>query len=394
MTTKVLQSLHAHYTYPVIFSRNVFAPGSELLNQVLAQGGNERPARILAFVDSGLASANPLWLDGMRNWFNRSGTMELVMEPTIVTGGETIKNDYRLVMQIVDTILENRLCRHSYVLAAGGGAVLDAVGFATSIVHRGLRLLRFPSTVLAQNDAGIGVKTGMNLHGGKNTIGTFAPPFAVVNDFSLLESLDQIHWRSGISEAVKVGLLKDPAFFEWICNHAVELQARAISPMEHLIARCAELHLDHIAHSGDPFEQGSARPLDFGHWAAHQLECISNYRITHGDAVAAGIALDATYSRLAGWLPTSQTDAILNCLTTCGFPLWYSEMQTRRADGRRMLFAGLEAFREHLGGQLSLTMLHGPGKPFEANSIREDLLELAALDLQAFGSRTIAPSQP
>lgn len=128
------------------------------------------------------------------------------------------------------------------------------VGFVTALVHRGLRLVRMPTTVLAQNDAGVGVKNGMNEHGVKNFLGTFAPPFAVVNDAAFLETLPDEHWRGGISEAFKVAIIKDRAFFEFLVRSAPRLRAREANAMEALVKRCAVLHLEHIASSGDPFE--------------------------------------------------------------------------------------------------------------------------------------------
>ena len=129
--------------------------------------------------------------------------------------------------------------RHSYVVAIGGGAVLDAVGYAAATAHRGVRLVRVPTTTLSQDDSAVGVKNGINAFGKKNFVGTFAPPHAVLNDFDLLTTLDDRDWRAGISEAVKVALLKDSAFFAWIEQHARELDERSLDAMAMLVHRCA-----------------------------------------------------------------------------------------------------------------------------------------------------------
>ena len=173
---------------------------------------------------------------------------------------------------------DQRIDRHSSVIAIGGGAMLDVVGFAAAITHRGVRLIRMPTTVLAQNDAGIGVKNGVNYLGKKNFLGSFAPPFAVINDFTLLYTLRPQQWRDGTAEAVKVALIRDRAFFEWIEANAARLVERDSTAFRFLIRRCAELHLEHITAGGDPFERGSARPLDFGHWSAHKMESLSQFR--------------------------------------------------------------------------------------------------------------------
>lgn len=357
----ISQSFSADFTYPVHFGRGTFAPENELLTGILSGSG-----RVMAVIDQGVADAFPELTRDLQDWFAaRADRLELVCDPVTVPGGETLKNDYRLIMGLVDQMLEYHLCRHSTVLVIGGGAVLDAVGFATALVHRGLRLLRMPSTPLAQNDAGIGVKNGMNLHGGKNTIGVFAPPFAVVNDFDLLDGLDDDQWRAGISEAFKVAMIKDADFYQELLDLSPALGRRDRAAMERLIVRCADLHLQHIATSGDPFELGSARPLDFGHWSAHKLESMSNYRISHGHAVAIGIVMDSFYAARLGWLEAEVATGLFEALQTCGFDLTPPELTRTLGDGSLQLLQGLEEFREHLGGKLTLSL------PCPVGSLRE-----------------------
>lgn len=388
--TNIHQAFSVEFDYPVLFTRDLFAPGNSLLCDTLCRLDETHAHRALLFIDAGLAERVPDISARAGAVFEaRSRAVELVKPPHIVPGGETIKNDYRLTMEVVDTILEYRLCRHSYVVAVGGGAVLDAVGFAASIVHRGLRTVRVPTTTLAQNDAGVGVKNGMNLHGGKNTIGTFSPPFAVLNDFALLESLAQPHWIGGVAEAFKVALIKDAAFFRALCREARCYRDRDLPAMERMIVRCAELHLEHIRVNADPFEMGRARPLDFGHWAAHKLESMSNYRITHGEAVAVGLAIDALYAVKQGWLDASDGDALLSGLSDAGFTLWYPEMDRRLGDRKLELLGGLADFREHLGGELCVTYPDGIGRKQEVHEIDRALMEECVLRLKSH----VAPLQ-
>lgn len=363
--TTFSQSFSVDFQYPVLFTHNVFSENNDQFLSLIPTAGSS-PVNVMVVVDSGVADAFPALINRVSHWFDsHSEYVHLVRPPEIVPGGEALKNDYRLLMSLVDQMLAYHLCRHSFVLVIGGGAVLDAVGFAASLVHRGLRLIRMPSTTLAQNDAGIGVKNGMNLHGGKNTIGVFAPPYAVINDFSLLEGLSDQSWRDGISEAFKVAMIKDAAFFNELLELAPALGRRDAAAMQRLIIRCAELHLEHIATSGDPFELGSARPLDFGHWSAHKLESISNYRISHGHAVAIGIVLDSAYAARMGWIESDQVSALKQALLTCGFDLSPPELTQRLGDGSLQVLQGLEEFREHLGGQLTLSL------PGPIGSIRE-----------------------
>jgi 3-dehydroquinate synthase len=250
----------------------------------------------------------------------------------------------------------------------GGGAAQDAVGFAASLVHRGLRVVRIPTTSLAQCDGGVGVKNAINFAGGKNAIGTFSPPFAVLNDFQFLLTLRDQDWRGGIAEAFKVAIIRDRAFFDFLCENARGLRERREGPMRHLVQRCAELHLDHIQTGGDPFEMGRARPLDFGHWSAHKLEILSGFRISHGDAVAVGIALDSAYAVSAGWIGEGEFGRIYGALSECGFPLWHGEMESAA------LLDGLRDFQEHLGGELCVTFPHGLGAGREESQVSADMI--------------------
>lgn len=370
----IQQIFSVSFDYPVSFTRDLFGMPNDLLRETLCRSGGRIPHRALVFLDAGLAEARPDLSGLIARWFSkRTDELELVKPPHIVPGGEAVKNDYRLIMELVDTLLEYRMCRHSFVIAVGGGALLDAAGFATAIVHRGLRMVRVPTTTLAQNDAGVGVKNGMNLHGGKNTIGTFHPPFAVLNDFALLETLSQPHWVGGVSEAFKVAMIKDAEFFHALCRDAAKCRARDTGAMESMIIRCAALHLAHIREHGDAFELGRARPLDFGHWAAHKLESLSNYRISHGEAVAAGLMIDAGYAVRQGWLAQADFDALGRGLQETGFRLWHPEMDIRAGDAPALL-GGLDDFQEHLGGELCVTFPDGLGRKKEVHEIDRGMM--------------------
>lgn len=387
MTDKFLnQSITVTFEYPVVFTRDVFSAGNRILADTIMRGANGEPARVLVFVDEGVAASHAGLAGHIERYFRTcADEVELVDEARVVPGGERIKNEMDFVRDAIGFFMEGGLCRQSYVLAIGGGAVLDAVGFAAALFHRGLRLVRLPTTVLAQNDVGVGVKNAMNFAGGKNTVGTFNPPYAVINDFSFLPTLSDEHWINGVAEAFKVAIIRDAAFFEFLRGHAARFRAREQEPMEKLIVRCAELHLDHIRTSGDPFEYGRARPLDFGHWSAHRLETMSEYRISHGQAVATGIALDSCYARRQGWLADAELKAICEGLRACGFKLWRPELEKAGANGRLDVLQGLEDFRLHLGGRLHVTFPNGIGHKIEVSDVdtrcmAECVAELRRLD--------------
>jgi 3-dehydroquinate synthase len=376
--TGIDQEVVVRFQYPVRFTQGLFDLRNTTLRDVVEADGR---ARVLVVVDDGVAAAHPALVDDVKLYCAaHDDALELTAAPLVVPGGEAIKNHAGPVDEIRAAIDIHGVDRHSYVVAIGGGAVLDAVGYAAATAHRGVRLIRVPTTVLSQDDSGVGVKNGINAFGKKNFVGSFAPPHAVLNDFDLLLTLTDRDWLSGISEAMKVALLKDAPFFAWIEHHAGDLTGRSLVAMAHMIHRSAELHLQHIATSGDPFELGSSRPLDFGHWAAHKLEQLSHHQLRHGEAVAVGIALDSTYSYLTGSLPHADWLRIVELFEAVRLPIWHPDMATPGGGGRPAVLAGLEEFREHLGGRLTVMLLERIGSGFEVHELDETAL-LEASDL-------------
>ena len=366
------QQIRVTFTYNVHFTTGVFNLDNALLAQVVTADGERGTKKAIAIIDSGLLHHHEELPEQIAAYTKRyENALTLSANPVIISGGEAAKNNPKQLEEIHQIINEVGLCRHSYLLAIGGGAILDLAGYAAATAHRGIRLIRIPTTVLAQNDSGVGVKNGINAFEKKNFLGSFAPPFAVLNDFNFIKTLDERDWRSGIAEAVKVALIRDTEFFEFITTQAEALVQRDMNAMQQLIYRCAQLHLAHIANSGDPFEAGSSRPLDFGHWAAHKLEYLTNYNLRHGEAVAIGIALDSTYSYLAGLLTQSECQQILNTLIELAFTLYVPELdeQLHQPEHTRSLFRGLTEFREHLGGELTLMLLQGIGQGVEVHEV-------------------------
>jgi 3-dehydroquinate synthase len=290
--------------------------------------------------------------------------IEMVGAPVFFEGGETVKNSSVMLKYLLSRINEANLDRRSYMIAIGGGAMLDAAGCAAAVAHRGIRLVRLPTTTLAQADSGVGVKNAINYFDKKNWIGTFAVPWAVINDAELLSSLSDRDFRSGFSEAVKVSLLKDRAEFDWLCEHADDIRGRDMRAAKRAIHRSCTLHLRHITEGGDPFEMLESRPLDFGHWSAHRLEPLSHYTIRHGEAVAIGVAIDCIYSSMKFGFPESEMLRVCRCLSELGLPLWHECLHPIDR-----LMKGLEEFRQHLGGRLTITMLRAAGEPINVHEI-------------------------
>lgn len=369
-TDTVLQRFAVEHEYPVAFTEGLFDPANPLLAQTVARIEPGRRHRCLVLLDEGIAAARPELAGEIEAYArHHAGRMELAAAPVEVPGGEEVKAGLDWVLRIQRLVFGHGMDRHSFILAVGGGAMLDAVGLAAATAHRGIRLIRVPSTVLAQNDSGVGVKNAVNLFGAKNFCGTFAPPFAVLNDIALIGTLPRRERIAGMAEAVKVALIRDGAFFLWLERNAEALVRSDADAMAWMIRRCAELHMRQIARGGDPFETGNARPLDFGHWAAHRLEGLTRHEVRHGEAVAIGIALDARYSVMAGLLAEGEELRVAALLERLGFRLWHPALDRRGPDGALAILAGLREFREHLGGELTVTLLAGIGRGVEVHEM-------------------------
>jgi 3-dehydroquinate synthase len=371
------------WKHQVHFTHGVFDPANHLLRDVLGQGGPREQHKVLVVLDESLAQAQPSLGPQIEYYFAAyAETLDLVCAPLVIEGGERVKNSYFHVSEIQSAIDKHHIDRHSYIIAVGGGALLDMAGLAAATAHRGVRHVRIPTTTLSQDDSGVGVKNGINAFGKKNFIGTFCPPFAVINDFTLLATLAPRDKRAGYVEAVKVACIRDAEFFTAIERDAEALAAFEPAAMQRLIYRCAELHLNHIATSGDPFEFGSARPLDFGHWAAHKLEQLSDYKLRHGEAVAVGIALDVIYSRNMGFLDAASAERVLTLLERLGFDLFANELLNVDSDHNLHVISGLMEFREHLGGELTITLLRSIGRGFEVHEMNLPKVVEAIYELQ------------
>jgi 3-dehydroquinate synthase len=360
-----------NFRHRIRFTKDAFAKGNTVVADLLEA---KRERKVLVFMESEVARLFPQLLNQITDYIEGLENLTLT-EMVVMPGGEMCKISKTEIMDGISPIERNGIDRHSYVFCIGGGAFLDVVGLAAATAHRGVRLVRFPTTTLAQDDSGVGVKNGINAFGKKNFIGTFAVPYAVVNDFQFLYTQTDRNNRGGLAEAVKVALVKEGQFFDWLEEHAGGLNALEPPILEEAVERSAILHARHIAEGGDPFETGNSRPLDFGHWSAHQMEQLTGFKLSHAEAVSVGVALDTLYSARSGWLPESDAWRVISLLQELQLPIWHEALELRGDDGRRRVFNGLEEFREHLGGQLTVLMLQAIGTGFDLHEMDEDRLE-------------------
>ena len=371
MDRTLQQQFSVRFEYPLYFTRELFGTSNPVLRNFFLSQPAGVTRKLLLVLDEGMLAGHPSLPQQVRAYLDALPGFQLIDDLLVIPGGEPAKNDLGLLQRILDAVNHYGIDRHSYLVAIGGGSLLDLAGFAAAIAHRGIRHIRIPTTVLSQNDSGVGVKNGINFYGKKNFLGSFAPPVAVFNDSGFLETLSLEEYRSGMSEAVKVALIKDRSFFEWLEKEATALANRDAEAMDHLVYRCAQLHLEHIA-GGDPFEMGSSRPLDFGHWSAHKLEQLSGFSVRHGEAVAMGIALDTAYSVLSGRLEEASGRRVVEVLKTLGFEITHPLMEISGDDSP--LVQGLNEFREHLGGRLTIMLLEAIGKGVEVHELETRLL--------------------
>lgn len=373
-------SFAVRFEFPVVFADGVFDPKNSALAEALALREAGKRHRCLVFVDEGVLLGQPDLLHRIRDYFDAfAEVMVLAAAPEVMPGGEQLKTDAKYHQHISALIHDANIDRHSFVIAIGGGALLDVVGLACATAHRGTRHIRIPTTVLAQNHSAVGVKNAVNSFGVKNYTGTFAPPWAVINDHRFIDCLPSRERIAGLAEAVKVALIRDRAFFEWMEANADKLAAFEPEAERYMIRRCAALHIRQITESGDPFETGSARPLTFGHWAAHKLEAQTEHALGHGEAVAVGIALDTCYSMLKGLLPDGGGARVLRLLKALGLSIYHPALRDRGAKGPLALLSGLDLFRAHLGGDLTVTLLAAVGTGVEVHDM-DPIVIAAAID--------------
>lgn len=375
MTEQVAQSFSVDFDFPVYFTRNLFSIENSTFQNAVTRLEPHKRHRVLFVVDENVLSAHPLLISQIDRYFaQHQDVLENVGPVVPVQGGEASKNDFAHVLRLAEEVNDRGLDRQSIIAIVGGGAVLDMACFVGAISHRGIRTIRIPTTVLSQSDSGVGVKNGVNWFGKKNYFGTFVPPFAVINDAAFLDTLEKRDKIAGLAESVKVSLIRDKEFYFFLEANAAKLAQADPNNLLYAVRRTAELHLKHIGSSGDPFEFGSARPLDFGHWAAHKLESMTDHRLRHGEAVAIGIALDCIYAAKVGFLKAAATERILTLLENLGFQLWDDALLQRDPHGNFVVLKGLQEFREHLGGALHVTLLRDIGTGFEVNEIQQNIV--------------------
>jgi 3-dehydroquinate synthase len=284
----------------------------------------------------------------------------------VLPDGETHKT-LGTISRILDVFVANRLARDSCVFALGGGVVGDIAGFAAAMYQRGIDFVQVPTTLLAQVDSSVGGKTGVNHPGGKNLIGAFHQPRAVIADTDTLRTLPLRELRAGLAEVIKYALICDAEFFAWLEQHADALLACEPEALTTAIRRCCEIKADIVRR--DEREHGDRALLNLGHTFGHAIEAATSYGSwLHGEAVGAGLLMAASMSERAGWMSRQDVARVERLLQRTGLP-------TRAQDvtGARALDA-MRIDKKARAGQLRFVLMRGIGQAFLTADYPQDAL--------------------
>jgi len=338
--------------YPILIGPGLLG-SAELLKE------HAGAAKLLVVTDEVVA---PLWLPRLEQ-----GLAGRSFASCVLPGGESQKT-LGNVAAIIDALVAARLNRDGLVLALGGGVIGDIAGFAAASYQRGIAFLQLPTTLLAQVDSAVGGKTGVNHPGGKNLIGAFHQPSAVITDTDTLTTLPDRELRAGFAEIVKAALVADPAFFAWLEANAGRVLARDADALAHAIRRACEIKAAVVAE--DEREEGRRAVLNLGHSFGHAIETGAGYgRVLHGEAVAAGMVLAAELSARLGRLPGADVQRLRELLSRSGLPVDPPRL------GRAKMLELMGMDKKVAGGKLRLILLDAIGKPVVSADYAQDALE-------------------
>jgi 3-dehydroquinate synthase len=304
----------------------------------------------------------PLYMASLVEVLSESRVVE-----AILPDGESHKT-LATVARILDVLVANRFGRDCCVVALGGGVVGDMAGFAAACYQRGVAYVQVPTTLLAQVDSSVGGKTGVNHPGGKNLIGAFHQPSAVIADASTLSTLPVRELRAGLAEVIKYGLLGDAPFFDWLEVHMDDLLAVDPSALSYVIQRSCEIKADIVAR--DEREQGDRALLNLGHTFGHAVESATHYtQWLHGEAVGAGLLMAAAMSHECGMVEAIQVDRLRRLLERVGLPV--------RIDGvaPEVALEHMRIDKKALGGRMRLILLRKIGESFVTADYSEQALQ-------------------
>tara|TARA_R100000656_G_scaffold4263_5_gene6007 strand:- start:320 stop:1399 length:1080 start_codon:yes stop_codon:yes gene_type:complete len=328
----------AERSYPIYIDRGLL--GQDLIRR------HVRGNQVMVVSNETIA---PLYLESVTK-----GLADLQCDTLILPDGEQHKT-LATLERIFDALMAHRHSRTTTLVALGGGVIGDMVGFAAACYQRGVDFIQVPTTLLAQVDSSVGGKTAVNHPRGKNMIGAFHQPRAVVIDTAVLDTLPEREFAAGMAEVIKYGLIRDPRFFQWLLDNQAALAAREKAPVAEAILRSCRNKAEVVA--ADETEQGNRALLNLGHTFGHAMETFTGYRDwLHGEAVSAGMVMAARMSLELGWLKQADLDRVSDSLAAWKLPVTAPEGMAR-AD-----FSELMALDKKVqNGRLRLVLLNQIG---------------------------------
>ena len=267
--------------------------------------------------------------------------------------------------RLTDQLIAQRFGRDTMIIAMGGGVTTDLGGFVAATYLRGVPWIAMPTSTLGMIDAAIGGKTGVDTAAGKNLVGAFHPPCAVIADISTLNTLPEANFIEGIAEAVKHAAILDAAYGDWLSAHADAVLRRELPALETLVHRSAELKA--MVVSGDEIEGGRRAILNAGHTVGHALELATGYAIPHGHAVAVGLVAETRMAEAAGWCDLGTSTRIIALLRTFGLP---SELPSGTSLTALHAFAGTDKKAVRGETRMSVVRRFGVVEPFDSTWTR------------------------
>jgi 3-dehydroquinate synthase len=338
-------------SYPILIGADLLQAGEQLAERV--------PQRDVLLVTNTVVG--PLYAQTVKRALSGRRIVEAV-----VPDGEPYKT-LASASALFDVLIANRLGRDAVVLALGGGVVGDLAGFVAACYQRGVALVQLPTTLLAQVDSSVGGKTAVDHPGGKNLIGAFHQPQAVIADTAVLGTLPERELAAGLAEVIKYGLIRDAAFFDWIEQHIDALRTGDPAALAHAIQRCCEIKAEIV--SRDEREQGERALLNLGHTFGHAIETASGYgEWLHGEAVGTGMLIAADMSERLGQLPASAVARVRTLLARAGLPV-----QAPRLGAARVLEYMRSDKKVH-SGRLRLVLLGAVGRAMVSADYPDELL--------------------
>jgi len=348
-------------SYDIVIEPGALARAGEAIAPLLA-----RPRTVIVTDET----VGPLYAAPLQRALARAGIASDVIEAPAGEGAKSFPQFERLIGRLLDLGVE----RADTVLALGGGVVGDLVGFACAVLRRGCDFVQIPTSLLAQVDSSVGGKTGINVAQGKNLVGAFHQPRAVLIDTDVLETLPQRHLRAGYAEIVKYGLLGDADFFAWLEANGASVLAGAPAARIDAIAHACRMKADVVAQ--DEREAGRRALLNLGHTFGHALEAATGYgeALLHGEAVAVGLRLAFAFSAHEGLCPPEDVRRVAAHLAAAGLPARLADIDALRADAGALL-AFMRQDKKATDGRINLILARNIGAAFVAKDVKPERIE-------------------